>query len=555
VAARRARWWFDLPGLPRWRRRVKHLLVMAFLFVTVPPLVGMTLFSRTMLASALPQSATTHQLETLEMLRGLVQVEVRETVDVTAMPEGAPKGLTDAKVRAHFNDDWCRSRAAAIGHDIHLFDRAGRLASSSRRDLFTAGLLDLQLPGRVARALLVEGRTAAVEPSRVGRDEFRTGYRVMRDAVGDPVLVMAMPTQALQRDAASLLAKTLTLIYAMALTALLAVGAIAMLLARRLSRPMERLTGVTRQIAAGNLDVRIGTTRTDELGDLERAFDQMTGELQESRERLIAAEKESAWREMAQQIAHEVKNPLTPLKLSAQHLQRAYRDGADNFDQILADATRRIIDQVEALRKVAGRFSAFAGKSTRELRQVDVNALVREAVALYDTPEARHTFATDCSPVLPPVMADADDLRRVLINLVTNALQAMEQGGTLTVRTVRSKNPAPPEPRKGDTNRRVRARETDRPAGWVGIEVRDNGPGIPPEVQERLFEPYFSTKTSGTGLGLWICRSTVSEMGGEISLTSTLGEGTSAWVWLPALGHPDSPKPDTSDPPAASPDG
>lgn len=569
IAARRARWWFSLPGVPRWRRRVKHLLVAAFLFVTVPPLLGMTLFSRGLLASALPQSATTHQLETLEMLRRLVEVEVRETIDLTAMPEGAPKGLTMAKLRQHFDDDWCASRADAIGHDIHFYGDDGRLVSSSRRDLFVAGQHDPRLPGTVAKALLLEGRTAAVEPGRVGTSDYRTGYRVMRDAIGAPILVMAMPTRALQRDAATLLAKTLTRIYAMALTALLAVGAFAMLLARRLSRPMERLTAATKEVATGNLDVRISTERTDELGDLERAFDQMTGDLRDSRARLITAEKESAWREMAQQIAHEVKNPLTPLKLSAQHLQRAYRDGAPDFDTILADATRRIIDQVEALRKVAGRFSAFAGKSTRELRQIDVNALVQEAVGLYDTPEARHTFVQDLAAGLPPVIADADDLRRVLINLVTNALQAMDQGGELIIRTVRSKHAAPPEPRRGDTNRRVRAKPTDRPAGWVGVEIRDNGPGISPEIQERLFEPYFSTKTSGTGLGLWICRSTVSEMGGEISLASTVGEGTSAWVWLPALGNPSAPSstaasaapesPDsaaaTSDTAAESPDG
>jgi len=283
--------------------------------------------------------------------------------------------------------------------------------------------------------------------------------------------------------------------------------------------------------------VRVPATRTDELGDLERAFNRMADDLLASRAALVRAEKEAAWRQMAQQIAHEVKNPLTPLKLLAQHLQRAWRDESPQFGEILGDASQRIVDQVEALRKVADRFSAFAGRPGVAPTNVTVNDLAADAVALYQTEESAHTITTEWAPTSPHVRADRDDLRRVLINLVTNAIQAMPGGGSVHVRTVVNKRPAPPG--RGTTRRILAPGTTAAPHGWVGIEVRDDGPGIAPDIQERLFEPYFSTKSSGTGLGLWICRSTIQEMGGEISLTSVEGTGTSAWVWLPRLAEED----------------
>jgi signal transduction histidine kinase len=192
---------------------------------------------------------------------------------------------------------------------------------------------------------------------------------------------------------------------------------------------------------------------------------------------------------------------------------------------------------------VASRFSAFAGRPGATPTTVDVNALAADALALYQTGDGRHVVRAEWAAPTPCVHADRDDLRRVLINLVTNALQAMERGGTLLVRTVRSPRPEPPG-RGGTTRRVAAAAAAEAPAGWVGIEIRDDGPGIAPEVQARLFEPYFSTKSSGTGLGLWICRSTIEEMGGEISLTSALGVGTSAWVWLPRLPDDTAAGPD-----------
>jgi len=538
VLARRARRWLGLPPDRPWRMRFKHLLVAAFLVLTAPPLALMALWSQGLLRATLPAGPQAHHRETLELLLARCAEHSRALA-----AESSPAGpeLTAARIESDLTDRWLAEQAQVLGHEVQLYDPRGGLLSNSRRDLVHTGVREARLPGSVARALLASDESAVFEPLRVGPLTYRVGYRVLRSRAGTPLGVLAIPMLAGERATAARLAQTVSLIWAVSLMAVLAVASIALLLARRLARPMEALTEATRRVAAGDLATRVPVTRADEIGDLQQAFNQMADDMAASRAALVRAEKEAAWRAMAQQIAHEVKNPLTPLKLSAQHLQRAWRDQAPEFGGILADATQRIIDQVEALRKVASRFSAFAGRPDATAAPVDVNALAADALALYQTADARHAVQAEWASPPPRIHADRDDLRRVFINLVTNALQAMAGGGTLAVRTVRSKHPAPPG-RGGTTRRVVAPGKAEAPHGWVGIEIRDDGPGIPPEVQARLFEPYFSTKSSGTGLGLWICRSTIEEMGGEISLTSVPGTGTSAWVWLPRL--PDDAPPD-----------
>jgi signal transduction histidine kinase len=215
---------------------------------------------------------------------------------------------------------------------------------------------------------------------------------------------------------------------------------------------------------------------------------------------------------MAKQIAHEIKNPLTPMRLSAQHLKRAFDDGHPEFPEILARGVDTIIRQTDVLKRIAGEFSAFARLPVRSLGPVDPAAVARETAGLFRG-SAEVSVVEEIGPV-PPVLADADDLRRVLVNLATNAVQAMEgRPGVLT----------------------IRARETALGAKRaVEITVTDTGTGIAPEDMKRLFEPSFSTKKGGTGLGLAISRAVVVSFGGEIAIRSEPGRGTTVTVTLPA---------------------
>jgi signal transduction histidine kinase len=287
------------------------------------------------------------------------------------------------------------------------------------------------------------------------------------------------------------------------------------LIARRTTRPILALQRQTQRVAAGDLDTQIEVASDDELGDLARAFNLMTRELAESRSRLIKAEKDAAWREMARQVAHEIKNPLTPIALSIDLLRRARDEKSPEFDRIFARTTDMMQRQVESMRVIAADFHAFAGAHKPVLEKVEVGPLVDEVLALDAAWAAELGVTMRREGAGGRAYADRGELRRVLINVVSNALEASPEGGELVVAV---------DPIAGAAGPAIR------------IEVRDRGVGLSEEAQGRLFEPYFTTRTHGTGLGLAIARRLVEEMNGTIELEPRPGGGTVARIVLPAHG-------------------
>ncbi len=299
------------------------------------------------------------------------------------------------------------------------------------------------------------------------------------------------------------------------LFALLVVVSWTMFIARRTTRPLLNLREHTRQVAAGNLDARIEVQSTDELGELAQDFNIMTLELAANRERLVQAEKESAWREMARQVAHEIKNPLTPISLSASLLRRARDESSPEFDAIFDRTIDLIQRQVENLRQIVQDFYAFAGARQLEPRSTDLRPLVQEVLELNAAWAQELGVQVAVLGNVQEAHLDPTELRRVLINLISNSLEAMPSGGHLKIHLAE----------QGDQ---------------ILIEILDSGSGLTEEVRERLFEPYFTTRSHGTGLGLAICKRVIDEMGGDLSLQpapADSGSGTLAQIRLPK-GNP-----------------
>jgi signal transduction histidine kinase len=221
---------------------------------------------------------------------------------------------------------------------------------------------------------------------------------------------------------------------------------------------------------------------------------------------------------MARQVAHEIKNPLTPMKLMLQQLQATARADPASAARAIEDTARVVLQQVDALARIAGDFSAFARFPPRDVRDVDVGETLRSVCALYaGSQDGRADVECAVEPGLPPVRWDADELRRVFVNLVANAVQAIDES-------------------KGRVHIRVRAARAPAPAGGDGVrvEVEDDGVGIPEGNRGRLFEPDFSTKTGGTGLGLAIVKRILADLGGDIRVDSSPGTGTRVTVRLPS---------------------
>jgi nitrogen fixation/metabolism regulation signal transduction histidine kinase len=284
--------------------------------------------------------------------------------------------------------------------------------------------------------------------------------------------------------------------------------------ARRIARPLAQVAAGTRRVAAGELDVVLEPAGSDELGELVRSFNTMTHELKRVTAQAARAEREMAWRRMARQVAHEIKNPLTPIRLMIQQMEAdVARDPTGALDAIRRTAPV-VLRQIESLGRIAADFAHFARLPKRDLEDVDVTAVARDVVALHGG-SAEHgvEVVAEIGAGVPTVHWDAGEIRRVLINLVGNAVQAIPGAGR--VRVV------------------VRPAERDGRDG-VRVDVADTGTGITEQDLGRLFEPDFSTKTAGTGLGLAMVKRTVDDLGGSITVESTPGEGSTFRMWWPA---------------------
>ncbi len=286
-------------------------------------------------------------------------------------------------------------------------------------------------------------------------------------------------------------------------------------LTARLTRPVRDLAAGAREVAAGNWNVTVPVDSSDEIGDLGQAFNRMTHQLIDQRRRLVQVERVAAWRELARRLAHELKNPLFPLQLTVENLQRARQTHPEQFDEVFRESTTTLLAELAQLKSIIGRFSDFARMPSPRIERIDLGEFLPPILKLFE-PQWR-------APGQPPidgrlelaepglaVDADPDQLSRALRNLILNAMDALPGGGRIVVRALRAE-------------------------GEVAIEVRDSGAGLSKEECERLFTPYYTTKQHGTGLGLAIVQSVVSDHGGRISVESEPGQGATFRIALPAV--------------------
>ena len=292
----------------------------------------------------------------------------------------------------------------------------------------------------------------------------------------------------------------------------------------RITKPVEELAEGAREVASGRWDTRIDIRGSDEIGQLAVAFNRMTQTLAAQKERLVQTERVAAWRELARRLAHELRNPLFPMQITVENLQKSRKLDAKQFLEVFNESTATLKTELANLNSIVGRFSDFSKMPAPQFVRVNVNEALRNAVRLFE-PQFNEVGKPTITPELflteplPDIDADPDLLHRAFQNLVLNALDAMPAGGTLTLRTS-EKN------------------------GNVRIEVADTGKGLTPEECSRLFTPYYTTKSQGTGLGLAIVQSVVSDHHGTISVTSDEGRGTTFRIDLPQrqAGHAVAPR-------------
>jgi two-component system nitrogen regulation sensor histidine kinase NtrY len=281
----------------------------------------------------------------------------------------------------------------------------------------------------------------------------------------------------------------------------------------RITHPVEELAAASREVASGRWDARIDVRSYDEVGQLATAFNDMTRTLAVHKERLLQTERVAAWRELARRLAHELRNPLFPLQITVENLQRARQLDHEQFMEVFTESTATLKTELANLNSIVARFSDFSKMPTPRFERMDVNEALREVLRLFDAQfnqvgKPAITRELFLKEGLPEIDGDTELLHRAFQNVVLNAVDAMPEGGTLTLRT-------------SDLEGKIR------------VEIADTGNGLTSEESARLFTPYFTTKPQGTGLGLAIVQSVVSDHHGTVSISSEEGRGTTIRIELP----------------------
>lgn len=396
--------------------------------------------------------------------------------------------------------------ASSYGADFSLFNLSGQLVYSSQEKLYEKKLVSELMEPAAFQALSRERKTVHIQDERIGDFKFVSAYLPLRNSKNEVVALFNMPSfsteQELRNDLNAYLGNLISLYILILLTA----GSLTLWLAERITSPLRLLTQVIQRTKVGEQTRMPDWKREDEIGIMIRSYNQMLQQLDDNARLLARSERESAWREMARQIAHEIRNPLTPMKLKLQRLRRDWTENRERFDTNYVKESGLVLEQIDILAAVASEFSSFAQVTVGEKKPFDLLENLEQVVGLYSS-QARVVLENKCDDKTYPVYGDAQQVQRVFQNLVKNGIQAVpeDRAAEITIRLSKDK-------------------------GNFVVDVLDNGNGILLEDRQKIFQPNFTTKSSGMGLGLAIVRKIIEQNDAEIGFETVIGKGTRFFV-------------------------
>lgn len=404
-------------------------------------------------------------------------------------------------------------RVAEINNlDLNVYSPGGILLGSTRFDLFDSGMLSPSLSDSVLKVL--DEKQHFVTEENMGDQSFLSTYFILDDSKGDPLAIINLPYR---KDEEILRQRINEFLIALAqVYILLFIGSlvIAYFLSAYITKSLQRISARLKEVRFTEKNAPIEWHADDEIGELVDDYNRMLRDLEVSAELLAKTERESAWKEMARQVAHEIKNPLTPMKLSIQHLQRVAANNPPDLHEKLDRLGENLVFQIDALSKIASAFSDFAKMPEAEFKRVELIPLLSEVAELYNT---KDEVVIEKNEELKgiAVMADENHLIRIFNNLISNALHSV------------------PEDRKPQV--KIKLKRTEQK---VFIDVIDNGSGVPKEVVEKIFTPNFTTKSGGMGLGLAMVKTMLASNNGDISFKTKENEGSVFTVQLQVADQP-----------------
>lgn len=394
--------------------------------------------------------------------------------------------------------------------DINIYGTDGKLVASSRNEIFQRGLVSTRINAQAYYQIFQNFQfNSYFQPEKIGALSYLSAYKAIINNRGDYLGVINLPYFIKQDKYSQEISTFIVAFINLYVLLFLASIIIAVFIANQITRPLVAIQENLQKMQLGKRNEPILYRRNDEIGSLVKEYNKKVDELAVSAELLARSERESAWREMAKQIAHEIKNPLTPMKLNIQYLQHK-KVNDEEYEEHLKRVTATLIEQIDNLSNIATEFSNFA-KIPMARNQVFVLAeQLQKVIDLYETHNRAH-IEFDPGPYTDiRVNADREQLSRAIINLIKNGIQAIPKNRMGTIRIT-----------------------LDRRDHMAVIAVADNGTGIPEELQEKLFSPSFTTKTSGMGLGLSIVKNIVENFAGRITFKTEPGKGTTFFLEIP----------------------
>ncbi len=396
--------------------------------------------------------------------------------------------------------------------DINLYNTKGELLASSRPRIFTSGLLSSQMEPEAYRQLSGLSKSEVIQEEQIGNMLYLSGYIPLLNTDGKLLGFVNLPyfskQSVLRSEYSSFLVAIINIFILLFAISLLA----ALFVSNWITKPLRVLQQNLATIQLGKSNKTIQYKGNDEIASLVNEYNNKVTELEEYAAELARSERESAWREMAKQVAHEIKNPLTPMRLTIQHAQRSLKKEDPDYDQKMEKFAVTLIEQIDSLTNIANEFSNFAKMPKAINEELDLIQILESTVELYrETPSVLIRFHKG-ELINAKVLGDKEQLLRVIGNLVKNAIQSI------------------PDNREGKVDIHIRKKEN----GFV-MDVKDNGSGIDPERIDKIFTPNFTTKTTGIGLGLAMVKNIVESSGGKIWFETSQSHGTSFFVFLPGL--------------------
>jgi nitrogen fixation/metabolism regulation signal transduction histidine kinase len=398
--------------------------------------------------------------------------------------------------------------------DINFYDLAGNLKVSTQPYIYKKKILSEMMEPLAYYRLHHNQDIQFIQEESVGRFSYLSIYVPVRDEAGEPYAYLNIPYLNSQKELKQEISSFLVTLIVLNAFIFVVAGAIALLLTNRITNSFTLIGSKMKDINLGKANEEISWNTKDEIGALVNEYNKMVKKLEESAQALAKSEREGAWREMARQVAHEIKNPLTPMKLSIQYLQRAIREKNPDMQMLAQKVASTLVEQIDQLAKIASDFSQFANIGNVKMEDFDVTDLLGSLINLYNTNEKLNISWN--KPKCPAIIrADRSQINRLFTNLLQNAIEASPGGGIINI----------------TINEEIEANK-------LMISIKDDGVGIPAEKHDKIFTPNFTTKSSGTGLGLAMCKGIVEKANGRIWFETTEGAGTTFYVLLPLVGLP-----------------